>query len=909
MASIFTHMETAKLRMYVFSAVFLVSCMGQDVLKYSIFEQSPNGSFIGNVREDSNLRATASASDFSQISYSVLSQGNAYEKNFTVDSRNGSLYTASIIDREALTECAYETTCVLPLSIVAKSQISAFYRTLKVNITVKDINDHAPSFPDDFTSLYISELATIGSSMSLDGAVDADAGMYSLQRYYILDEATLNLPFTISYKKYVDGSSVVKLKITGDLDRETQDSYSIVIVAEDGGNPELTGTMSVHINIDDTNDNAPVFANSLYNATINETMDIGEEIIELSAIDADIGINSEVVYSLSKNQIGRIQELFAINETSGAIYVNKKFESGGQYRIIVEASDMGTQPLMSQVVVIVTVLDSDNHRPEITVNLFSDTGMATISEYADLGTVVAHVRLIDKDTGANGIVTCDISSDDDVFKLQGLDVNEFKVTVAKGLDRESMDFIFVVINCYDKGTPPKTTFVEFSVKVIDENDHSPMFLQAIYFVDMLENNKPNTDIVQVSAIDNDIDTNGEITYSVWATGDYRFTMDPLSGIIKTQSAFDRETDSSIRLYAYAKDGGVPARTSTATVIINVLDENDNVPEFDEPFYEFSVTEYVPVDTSVGVVVAEDLDFGDNARLGFHIDSAVPFKVDTYGTIRTKEGLDREALPIQSFVVIAYDHGTPSWNTSTSVVVHVTDENDHAPRFIFPDSENYTVEVSADSLPKTVVTKIKAFDLDEGLNSELFYSIQTANASDLFTMDGNTGEITLVRQFRRSDQEIYNIVLRVDDKGNPRQFATTAVNIYIVRQTTPVPIPATNGENMLIAIVLSTVTFVLVLTIMLVICILRRNGFGSGDNSESEDTFCEKVNSGKERRVKFADLEPATNSTSNESPIDAMTTFSNDGNESRDSDMTSSTVDMETPILEKHKVSISILICN
>ncbi|XP_045204687.2 protocadherin alpha-13-like [Mercenaria mercenaria] len=897
--------KTTMLRVYVFSIVCCVSCLGQEILKYSILEELPRGKFIGDIREDSNLRATVSADDFSQITYSVLDEGKTYEKYFTVNSKNGSLYTKAVIDRESLTNCVYETTCVLPLSIVAKSQISAFFRTLKVNITIKDINDNVPVFPKHFTSLEISEVATVGSSMSLDGAVDADAGNYSLQRYYILNEALLDFPFTLSYERFVDGSSGVKLEITGDLDRETEDSYGVIIVAEDGGNPALTGTMSVNINIDDTNDNEPEFASKLYNATVNETMDVGEEIIQVSATDADIGINSEIVYSLSKNQIGKIQELFAINETTGILYVNKKFESGGQFRIIVEATDKGTQPLMTQAIVVVTVLDSDNNRPEIKVNLFSDSGMATISEYADLGTVVAHVKVIDKDTGANGIITCDIDSDNKVFTLQGLDVNEYKVTVAKGLDRESMDFIFVVINCYDKGAPPQTTFVEFSVKVIDENDHSPIFLQKIYFVDILENNTVNSDIVQVSAIDNDIGKNGEISYSVWATGDYRFTMDPLSGLIKTQSVFDREKMSSIKLYAYAKDNGSPARTSTATVMINVLDLNDNVPMFEKPFYEFNVSENVAVDTSVSYVVASDPDDDDNAKLGFHIDKSVPFKVDSRGIIRTKEVLDREESAIYSFLVIAYDHGMPSLNTSTNVVVHVLDKNDHVPKFIFPDIENYTVELRADTLPKSVVAKIKALDLDEGLNGELFYTIQNSNVSDLFTINGNTGEITLVRPLQSSDEEIYNILLRVDDKGNPSQYSTTSVNIFIARKQPLSPVTDSKGENLLIAITLSVVTFVLVFTIVLVICILKRKWFRNKDNSCSEETFCEKVKPSKERRVKFADMESGINEKSTSitktPPFETMTTFSSDGNDSRDSDMTASTVDMETPILEKHKV--------
>ncbi|KAL4230920.1 Protocadherin-18 [Mactra antiquata] len=902
-------LQSTVMRACVFGAILCVSCLGQEVLKYSIQEQSPKDSIVGNIREDSELRSMASADDFSQIEFSILSQGNTYESYFTVDSNNGSLYTDTVIDREHLTECIYEIICELTLNIVAKSQISAFFRTLKISVTIEDINDNSPAFPKDSTQLDISELATVNSLMAVVGAEDPDVGNFSLQKYFILNEENLDLPFTSTYEKFVDGSSVVKLKITGDLDRETQDSYSIVIVAEDGGEPKLTGTLTVNINIDDTNDNPPVFEHTLYNITINETIEVGAEIIQLKATDADVGINSEIVYKLSKNQIGKVQELFSINESSGALYVNKKFESGGEYRIIVEATDKGTQPLFSQTVVVVTVLDSDNNRPEIKVNLFSDTGIATISEYADIGTVVAHIRLIDTDTGANGVITCDISSDNNVFRLQGLDVNEYKVTVDKTLDRETMDFIFVVVNCYDMGSPPKTTFVEFSVQVTDENDHSPMFLQAIYFVDFPENNDVNVDLTQVTAIDKDIGNNGEISYSLWANGNYRFSMDPLTGQIKTLSTFDRETDETITIYAYAKDNGSPARTSTATVMINVLDLNDNNPKFDKPMYEFFVSENLPENEFVGMVNATDLDIGANARLTLVIGSELPFHIDTDGNIRTTEVLDRENIPTHSFLVIAYDHGQPSRNSSTNIVVHVTDVNDHVPRFIFPDSENYTVELDAHSMPNSIVTKIRAFDLDDGVNGELFYSIQSVNVSDLFTIDGNSGVISLSRQLLNTDQQIYNILLRVDDKGNPRNYATTSLNIFISRKEVLPPKSESKGENLLIAIFLSTITFVLVFTIVLVICILKRRWF-SGGNDSKDDTDdgnrFDKLETSKGKRVQFAEAENDTNekrtSVTKAPVLESMTTFSSDGNDSRDSDITTSTVDMEIPILDSQRMN-------
>lgn len=895
----------------IVASLFLELCVGQEeVLRYNLTEQSPVGTFVGDVRGDSKLRSTASEEEFLQITYSILTKGEEYEALFTVDSQNGSLFTADVIDREALSACAYQATCTLSLSVVARAKVSSFYRTLEVAVTLLDINDHAPAFPRELTTLDISELATVGSSMSLVGAVDADSGQNSLQRYYILNEANLNLPFTTSYEMFVDGSSVVKLQITGDLDRETREAYSVIVVAEDGGNPKLTGTMTVYINIEDTNDNAPRFTHLTYNVTVNETIPAGTEILTLSASDADLGVNSEITYRLSKNQIGKIHEQFAVNESTGAVSVKERFVSGGEYRIIVEASDNGVQPLMTQAVLLVTVIDSDNNQPIINVDVFSDTNIGSVSEYANVGTVVAHIRITDTDTGVNGIIECEIDSDEQVFKLQAYDVNEFKVTVAKEIDRETIDYIYVIINCHDRGTPPKNTFAEFTVQVIDENDHAPSFLQEIYFVDVPESNQLNHDIVQVAATDGDTGNNGAVMYSMWAPGPYRFSMDPMSGIIKALSVFDRETDDKVLLYAYASDNGVPRRTSTATIQINVLDLNDNDPEFTKPIYVLYIEENLPADTSVGFVEASDSDIGLNADIGFHLDPAIPFRVDTSGVIRTKDPLNREDTHAFSFIVTAFDHGIPARNTSCNVVVHVTDVNDHSPRFIFPDADNYTVELEADSLISTLVTTVEATDLDEGLNGQVVYSILNTNATDLFTIDSVTGEITLNRPVVETDRQLYNLRLLVKDRGTPEMYATTSLNVFIARRHLASPVSEGKGQNLLIAITLGSVTFVLVFTIILVICILKRRWLASAkDNADSEDQFCQKVKVSDRRRVKFADLEEEAKDSSTlkdeQTGNEPMTTFSSDGNDSRDSDMTSSTVDMETPILDRQKVSIAV----
>ncbi|KAK3597663.1 hypothetical protein CHS0354_040034 [Potamilus streckersoni] len=830
--------------------LILVLCnitSAQDLF-YNISEERLPNTFIGNIANDSNLRSTVSKDVYDQIRYNILKESSDSSFSyFKVDIRTGSLYTASVIDRESLADCTFRLKCILNIKVVAQTTISPYFKKFDVSIEIDDINDNTPRFPKENIDLELSEFATLGSSIPLVGAVDIDSERFSIKNYYIIPGDS---PFETHFHTYVDGTSLAKLVVRQELDRETVDSYRLTVVAEDGGLPPFSSNFTVNLIITDVNDNAPQFSKSTYNVTVNENVPIGTLLIKLEAKDLDIGPNGAVIYRISNRQMEtfpELIELFSIEETSGELSVKGKLtynSRGSKYEVIVEASDKGTQPLMSKAIVYINIIDINNNPPEININFFSDEDVAVISENAEKGTTVAHIGLVDQDAGINAFVVCYIKSD--VFELQPFDVNEYRVIVKMALDHEKTAFHNVTLFCEDKGTPSLNSLVSFIVQIKDENDNSPKFNQETYFVDVDENLTGEYKLIQVLATDADTGTNGNVYYTV-GTNDYQIYSDS-DGNIWTKSAFDRETDSRITFNIFAVDGGIPAFTSSATVFINVQDVNDNQPHFTQQVYHFDVAENMHNGTSVGQINAVDQDIGTNGQIGLIINEQFPFTVDSSGVVTTKEIFDREIKSKFSFIVIAYDLGVPSRSSTCSVVVNIIDTNDNSPVFVFPSVSNNTIILPYLSSPGDVVSQVKAYDIDYGPNGKLLYSLIDINLTDLFNVRDDTGEIILLRQLTITDKKSYSLQIRIDDLGQPSNNAIQTLNVQIIFPSVAEQITEPKGDNLLIVVSVSIIIFVLFFIIILIICLLKRQGRKSNSNDRIDSRFY-KTN-GKPNKVQF-----------------------------------------------------------
>ena len=814
--------------------LFLSVTSGLEI-SYTREEDQGADIYIGNPATDAGL---VTLNDTAAIEYSLLTEGNQHANLFSINTRTSSLYTAVNLDHDIL--CQFVTQCVLTFDIAAKSPINDFFAKITVNVILTDKNDNEPKFPANEIFLEISENSEVGTSFPIDAATDSDSGVNSVQTYAI---ETDNVPFNIDVNNFNGGQTLLRVVVSDALDRETKGDYTFNVIAIDGGSTPHTGTVTVHVIIEDTNDNPPQFTSLIYNVTVNEDIPISTVILTLNATDPDEDGNGRVLYRLSSHQSESVQRIFQIETNTGELTVIRNFidEPDQFYRIIVEASDNGTQPLISQAQVFVTIRDTHNKAPEITLNVLSDTYYAQVPESAAIGTVLAIISVKDPDNGDNGRISCSIN--DQHFQLMQPDqlINEYNVILSQELDREILEWHSVLVFCHDFGIPNLRANVSLSVKVLDINDNPPKFSRSIYYVDVPEIDVSDISILQVKATDSDISIFQNFTYSLGLSAELKdyFTIDKKFGIIRLMKPLDREENPLMSFRVFAADAGNPPMTGTAIVEVNVRDVNDNYPTFATNGFEFLVPENQLPDSYIGRIIATDLDDGENGRVSFELpmvyyDSYLPFGVTENGTLFTERPLDREHVDKYEFTVIASDQGIPSLTSSVNVTVLVQDVNDNAPVITRPNTDDEVLYISYDNLPSVPITKIKAFDLDAGINAKLSFYLLNNNDSRLFVLHEYTGELFINRELSPTDKGAYDLRILVRDNGNPSRSRprTLSVTISDKVDTNFQTSPEGQIKYYAIAIAISCITIVLSILIILAIVLIRRKDQGKDKYQES-----------------------------------------------------------------------------
>ncbi|XP_062613617.1 protocadherin gamma-B1-like [Saccostrea cucullata] len=804
----------------LFSVLQLCSC-----LVYHINEERVPTYFIGNVGQDANVSSMPAVTPdvLQRMEYSFI--GDSQEM-FEIDQRSGILSGKTTIDREVF--CPHMVVCKKELRVAARS--GNFFLTINVIVYIDDINDNAPTFPQSSVALEISEGPFINSTFPLLGASDIDMGPNnSITHYKITPDSGI---FALDVIPKLDGTSDLNLRLIRALDRELVDRYTIYVSALDGGNPPKSGTLTVNITVTDINDKAPIFTQQMYNVTIKEDMPMNSLVVQVTANDGDTGRNAEVSYKFATIQTDNI-DIFNMNRASGEItLIGAPEYSLTPYKIIVEAVDNGEPRKSSQAQVIVNINDTNNNVPVISINVLSEYDYAIINENANMGDIVAHVEVEDADTGINGHVSCHIE-DSDYFKLQPMPgtQNEFKVVVNGTLDREDIIEHIVTVYCEDGGTPALNSTKSFKVQIQDQNDNTPQFINKIYPCEIYENEPNGTVVVKVSATDNDQGHNAKVRYYINPNGQVDFRIaNPVDGIITTRHSFDREKTSHFNFTVIAVDGGNPvALTATATILVRILDKNDITPEFDSDLFEFHVPEEIANLTTIGFVRAKDGDAGENGNVTFVMDSnsigKVPLMLKSNGEIKSIRRLDREKNEEFNFTVIARDNGVPSRSSSATVIVRLTDINDNDPEFIFPNSVNYSVNLSYLAEVDSVVTTIIAVDPDKDVNAEIRFNIIEGNQLNLFKIDTYSGEIFLARKIHLHEIRIYDLLLTATDQGSVQQKTSRqlcSIHIKFVNTTAVAQkIAEDEPQNLIIAIVIAIVTLVLSIAIIITICVIRR----------------------------------------------------------------------------------------
>ncbi|XP_065103163.1 cadherin EGF LAG seven-pass G-type receptor 3 isoform X1 [Paramisgurnus dabryanus] len=658
---------------------------------------------------------------------------------FEVDPRSGLITTRGIVDREVnerytlLVEASDQGREPGPRSV-----------TVSVHITVLDENDNVPQFSQKRYVVAVREDVRPHSEILRVSASDQDKDVNAAVHYNIISGN--------SRGQFAIDSVTGEIQVVAPLDFETEREYTLRLRAQDNGRPPLSNnTGIVSIQVTDVNDNPPIFVSTPFQATVLESAPIGHSILHIQAIDTDNGDNARLEYRLTGTGT---DTPFVINGATGWVTVSSELdrESVEHYFFGVEARDYGAPPLSATASVTITVMDVNDNRPEFLQKEY----YVRLNEDAAVGTSVVSVTAVDRDV--NSAVTYQITG--------GNTRNRFAISTASGaglvslslpLDYKQERRYVLTVTASDR-TLHDTCQVH--VNVTDANTHRPVFQSAHYSVSINEDRPPGSTVVVISATDEDVGENARITYYL-EDNIPQFRIDPGTGAITLQAELDYEDQMTYTLAITARDNGIPQKSDTTYVEVNVNDVNDNAPQFLSPRYQGGVSEDAPPFTSVLQISATDRDAHANGRVQYTFqngeDGDGDFTIEpTSGIVRTVRRLDRESVPFYELTAFAVDRGVPPQRTPVHIQVSVMDVNDNAP--VFP-ADDFDVLVKENSAVGSVVAQITATDPDEGPHAQIMYQIVEGNIPEIFQMDIFSGELTSLIDLDYETRNEYVIVVQ------------------------------------------------------------------------------------------------------------------------------------------------------
>ncbi|XP_075959798.1 protocadherin beta-16-like [Anarhichas minor] len=634
-------------------------------VSYSIAEEMKRGSLIGNIAKDVGLGIATLSSRKARID--TDRNGKRY---CDINLSTGDLITTDRVDREGL--CGKKATCVLKEELVLENPLELH----RINVHVQDINDNAPQFSEDLISFEIRESAEKGARFLLTEAHDADIGTNTVQRYNLQNNAHFTIDAGGSGRKHPE------LVLVKKLDREQEKELKLVLTALDGGSPQRSGTAIIHVTVLDANDNAPVFSQAVYKASLPENAPSGTLIITVSASDADTGPNGDITYIFDHVSDDHVS-LFSLDHRAGDIRVvgSIDYEIETSIELRIRAKD--GPGLTSYCTVIIDITDVNDNPPAITLKSLTNP----IPENISPGTEVGIINVQDRDSETNRQVRCSIQPNVP-FKLVPSIKNYYSLVTTGQLDRELESDYNITITATDEGSPPLSSSKTVQLSVADINDNPPVFEEQSYSAYVTENNKPGSTLCSVTARDPDWRQNGTVIYSL-LPGDVNgapvssyLSVNGDTGVIHAVRSFDYEQFRSFKVHVAARDNGSPPLSSNVTVSVFVSDVNDNSPQILYPAPEGNsfMTELVPKaahgGSLVSKVIAVDADSGQNAWLSYHIVKSTDpglFTIGLHGgEIRTQRDISESDSMKQNLIVSVKDNGQPSLSATCSMYLLISD---------------------------------------------------------------------------------------------------------------------------------------------------------------------------------------------------------------------------------------------
>ncbi|KAK2523218.1 hypothetical protein Q9966_012281 [Columba livia] len=680
------------------------------------------------------------------VTFQVLTES----ATFDIDA-NGIISTKTKLD--------YESKNNYILSISLSDGNATDYATVFIRVT--DVNDNSPVFGSISTTVTVLENAPAGTSVARVSATDADAGFNGVVVYTLKGgEGRMD----------IDTSGLISLE--KELDREKQGFYNLTVIASDQGQPSLTAALNLTVIVDDVNDNPPVFSSNRYEMSVPEDEVLGKSLLTVSATDLDAGANALVKYRIVSQQPPTSSPVFLVDLTTGQLSLSQQldYETTKQFEVEVEASDGGQPSLSATTLVVIPILDVNDNPPEFNQAAYD----ISVFENLQKGSPIYTFSVTDKDEAGfsqgyfihnSTLLTVDIPG---TLSLR----NDTE------LDRETTSEFTLQVWAVDAETNGLSSSALFRITVLDVNDNNPEFEMQSYSFAILEGDYTSgapARVGHVTATDLDEGENARITYYLSAEdGDNPYSIQQ-DGTILANGFVDREAKETYELLLVASDNGVPQRQNFTYVSVQVLDVNDNPPQFTRAHYSANVRVATAEEgASVLSVSATDLDLGNNSVISYSLlNHSDDFRINNRtGEITLSSNLDYiTADTVVTLIVIAADHGVPQLTSSASVTLYLL-VNDAGFGLAF-DSSSYEFSIAENEPSGAAVGSVKA--LPGSIAVQVTYSLKSH--SDKFSIN-DQGDIVALASLDREEVDQYSLIVEAVDSVVPPNTAVALVTVRV-----------------------------------------------------------------------------------------------------------------------------------
>lgn len=677
-----------------------------------------------------------------------LSYGFVFGNDFgylSVNPNIGTVYLVQALDRESL------ASLTVGVEINSTQSESA---TVTLSITISDVNDNDPSFNLGNYAFEVPNNTTAGTDVGTLTVSDSDVTSPNNAVTLSIESGDTNARFSFNGQT---------LQAASTLSADTQNLYNLVVIAVDGGTPARTSTAYVTVHVAAAF-NQPSFVPDSASITVEETRVPGSIIFDsdATASGAQETPTGDLQYTISS---GNGDSKFYIEEYTGAIQLLQylSYATTTSYTLVILAVNKNQPNTLSDLFTLnIAVTQVNIYDPVFTEGTYT----WTISEGAAIGTQVGTLSATDSDPGNYGTVSYALESTSTFI----VDSSTGSVTLNSALEYSvAKSYNFFVTATDNAGNSSRTSTAVVVITVTDVNNHVPSFSGSSYSATVPETATTGTTFFVMKATDLDSGAFGTVTYSiVLGNADSRFTIESSTGALSVANALDYETTTQYILTIYGSDGGSPSLTGTASVTVNVLDQNDNAPAFSSTRLDLRVGSDLAALSTVTTLTASDIDTaGTDGDFNYVIQSgndAGLFSIDTVtGEIKTTQAVDTDT-GYYNLVVVAVDQGLRALTGTVTVGISIQ-------LVTSPGTGDYDFSVPENQDAGTEVGTIPA---DGSLNITS-YTITGGNYDTSFSITTNANQEGVLATTKSLDRETYAYYqLQVDVNHSTGVKAVTVI---------------------------------------------------------------------------------------------------------------------------------------